>query len=693
MPDDPRLGQFRERFAGLLGTIEVRPDEGPEDVAGFADATRVVGSESFLDRLENDPSNRLDRSAYVRARLLDAFVGDWDRHPDQWRWAGFAEGDSIRWEPIPRDRDWALARLEGLLVWVAGFAFPNYVGFDDDYPSAFRLTWTARVLDRRLLSGVPAATWDTVAADIVRRIDDVTIEEAVRRLPREYHERIGEDLSDALRERRDDLPRLAHEMYLLFAGWVDVHATDADEIATVERLDGRRVRVEIARREGDTAAAPPHFARTFVSTETHEIRIDMRGGDDRVVVRGANGGITVRVIGGGSDDTMIDETGGADVRFYDDRGDNVFITAAGTHVDESEYDEPDTGDDTAAAPPRDWGSYWLPVPHLSYEPDIGTYIGMGANRYGYGFRYSPWKTRLTFSAGFGTGADWFRGHIDYDFPLHGSVRARLAVRYTGADRYNFYGFGNETDSDSATSFYHADRRDLLLTAVATVRPTPRSELSAGPAFKLSTPFREAGTLLDTLDPYGAGRFEEMGVQAGFVRDSRNHRTAATAGTLLRLDGRFFPAWLDVVEPFGMLRGETAVYLAPDTAGSITLALRAGGEKIWGDSPYHDATYLGGSNTIRGYANRRFAGDASAFGNAELRVPLAGFFLTLPVHFGVFGVADAGRVFVAGESSSKWHTAAGGGLWFAALHPANVMTIALVRGEEQTGLYVKAGFQF
>jgi outer membrane protein assembly factor BamA len=273
------------------------------------------------------------------------------------------------------------------------------------------------------------------------------------------------------------------------------------------------------------------------------------------------------------------------------------------------------------------------------------------------------------------------------------VRARVAALYTGADRHNFYGFGNETGSDSATSFYHADRRDLLLTAAAAFRPTSRTELSVGPAFRLSTPFREAGTLLDSLHPYGAGQFAELGAQAGFIRDTRNHPTAATAGTLLRLDGRFFPAWIDVAEPFAGLRGEAAFYLAPDTAGSITLALRAGGEKIWGDAPYQEAAYLGGSNTIRGYANRRFAGNASAFGNVELRLPVAGFFLTLPVHFGVFGVADAGRVFADGETSDRWHTGAGGGLWFAALHPANVMTIAVVRGEEQTGLYLRAGFQF
>ena len=693
MPDDPRLGEYRERFAGLLGTMEERPNEGPDGEPGFADATLVVGTESFLDRLEDDPSNRLDQEAYVRARLLDAFVGDWDRHPDQWRWAAFPENGGMRWIPIPRDRDWALARLEGVFIWMAGFAFPNYVGFDDDYPSAFRLSWTARVLDRRLLSGASAMTWDSVAADIVRRVDDTTIDEAVRRLPDEYHDRIGTDLAAALRSRRDDLPRLAREFDRLLAGWVDVHMTDVDEFATVDRLDDGRVHLTVARREGDTAAAAPHFSRTFDPTETREIRLDMRGGDDHVTVRGRNGGITIRVEGGGSDDTLVDETDGTDVYFHDDRGDNTIVAARRTRVDESKYDEPEPDQDTAAAMPRDWGSWWIPVPYFAAEPDIGLYVGMGANRYGYGYRYAPWKTRLSFSAGFGTGADRFRGHVDYDFPLRGSVRARVVARYTGADRDNFYGFGNDTESDSATSFYHADRRTFTFTTAATYRPSLPSELSAGPAFRVTTPFRQSGTLVASLDPYGAGEFAELGLEAGFVRDTRDHRTAATRGTLVRLSGRYFPAWLDVAERFGGVRAEAALFAAWDTAGAPVLAVRAGGEKLWGRIPYHEAAYLGGSNTIRGYANRRFAGEASAFANAELRVPVARFFLTLPAHFGVFTIADAGRVFVSGESSGTWHTAAGGGIWLAALHPANVLTLAVVRGEERTGVYVRAGFQF
>ena len=60
---------------------------------------------------------------------------------------------------------------------------------------------------------------------------------------------------------------------------------------------------------------------------------------------------------------------------------------------------------------------------------------------------------------------------------------------------------------------------------------------------------------------------------------------------------------------------------------------------------------------------------------------------------VFGLADVGRVYLEGESSDRWHGAAGGGIWFAFLSRANTISAALSHGEERTGFYLRAGFGF
>ena len=86
----------------------------------------------------------------------------------------------------------------------------------------------------------------------------------------------------------------------------------------------------------------------------------------------------------------------------------------------------------------------------------------------------------------------------------------------------------------------------------------------------------------------------------------------------------------------------------------------------GDVPFHEAAFLGGPGSLRGYPFQRFAGDAAAFGSAELRQPLGQVKLLVRGRLGVFALADAGRVWMDGDSPGDWHTDVGGGLWFETL---------------------------
>ena len=178
---------------------------------------------------------------------------------------------------------------------------------------------------------------------------------------------------------------------------------------------------------------------------------------------------------------------------------------------------------------------------------------------------------------------------------------------------------------------------------------------------------------------------------GETLDRRDRPPWATRGVLFTISGSAYPATLDVRRAFGAITAQAATYLTVPHAP--TLALRVAGSRVFGPYPFHEAAFVGGGTTVRGYAEHRFAGDAALVGNAELRVSLARLTALLPIEFGVFGLADAGRVFLAGETSDVWHGAAGGGLWFAFLSRTNTLTIATARSPENTGLYVRAGFAY
>ncbi|MGH7599863.1 MAG: BamA/TamA family outer membrane protein, partial [bacterium] len=127
--------------------------------------------------------------------------------------------------------------------------------------------------------------------------------------------------------------------------------------------------------------------------------------------------------------------------------------------------------------------------------------------------------------------------------------------------------------------------------------------------------------------------------------------------------------------------------------NVTLALRAAGERVWGNFPFYEAAYLGGSGSLRGFRLQRFAGDASAFGSAELRFFLARIFLLVPTDVGLFGLADAGRVWRDGKSEGSWHKDFGGGLWLAPLRRDLTFSIGVGVSNELTAVVAGLGFGF
>jgi outer membrane protein assembly factor BamA len=125
---------------------------------------------------------------------------------------------------------------------------------------------------------------------------------------------------------------------------------------------------------------------------------------------------------------------------------------------------------------------------------------------------------------------------------------------------------------------------------------------------------------------------------------------------------------DVPTPYESLDGFAAAYFTLPVPKLPVIALRGGGKKLWGPFPYFDAAFLGGSETFRTEERQRYAGDASLYGSAELRVPIAKFPFILPLDVGALGFADAGRVYLNGQSPGGWHSAAGGGLWVGYVNP-------------------------
>ena len=215
--------------------------------------------------------------------------------------------------------------------------------------------------------------------------------------------------------------------------------------------------VEVAiRARGDSQ---PYFQRRFDDRETKEIRLDMWGGDDRVTVTGsAAPHITVRVVGGDGDDVFVDSSRAGRVKFYDDRGANSLEGIRHGGINTKPHPEW-VGSDTNRYPPREWGTWWRPLPWLVINSDLGLFVGAGFLRTGYGFRRSPYASHIRARIGYATGANAIRADLDGEFHLENASRYwQLHVLASGIEILHYYGQGNTTDPAGGSSFHRVTRQ-------------------------------------------------------------------------------------------------------------------------------------------------------------------------------------------------------------------------------------------
>ena len=693
VPDDPRLGEFRVEFAGMLALFEERPDDAPDGAPGFAGSRDIVQTEDLFEILEDEPESHVAARELLRSRLVDLLVGDRDRSTNNHLWARFADpAGGVVWRVVPRDRDQAFVRFDGILKGLARHHDRRLVDFGDEYPSVFGLTRNAWDIDRTFLVGISRAEWDATVEEVRTTITDDVIDRAVRQLPPEHFAILGADLSAALKQRRDDLAEAAAELYRIVFSYADVHLTDEQEEATVERLQDGSVRVVAGPVD---LALGVTFDRTFSSGETAEVRLYMHGGSDVVTVRGSGRAIALRVMGGGGADRFVDSSSTAPRMnlFYDGGAATEVVSGPGTSF--QPRGAPRLYSWLNDLRDLDWGFEWSPQPTGGYDADRGLVLGGGLTVRQYGFLKSPYADLMRLQIGWSFGLA--EPLVDYRHNFRDIVLGQdleVHARVSGMEIIDFYGLGNETAEAGPVRFHRLPHKQIVLSTKVDFGDGERRRLGVGPVLRyMFTDSTDTSHFLGTVDPYGSGRFGQLGLLATAELDGRDRMGTPSRGYLVEGGAAYYPELLDVRRgAFGEAHAQAVAYLSPP-GGNPTLALRAQGRKLWGTFPFAESAFLGGTSSLRGIREQRYAGDASVLGSAEVRLFLKRIVFIIPSDFGVMALTDAGRVFLDGESSDTWRASYGGGVWFAPLSRGAVLQVAGVRSGNRTSVIAGLGFPF
>jgi hypothetical protein len=723
MPDDEKLGEFREEFANLLGMIEEHPDVPDDDSPAFEEAEKVSGTYKLWETLEKKREHKVNDREFFKARLVDIFVGDWDRHSDQWRWAMYEEDDKKVWYPIPRDRDQAFAKYTGLLPFVAEYLVPQLTTFSYKYPQVEDITWNGRYVDRRFLTELDKSTWDSVTAYVQSRLTDRVIESAVNQLPHEYFEKAGNELISKLKSRRDLLFEISDEYYELINSVVDIFGTDKDDYVEVNRINDNETEVSLYKKDKNTGEKTGEalYYKIFDNNITKEFRIYLMDGDDKVVINGiVNKGPLVRFIGGKGDDELIDNSivkgyflsitpfpsAKTKAIVYDTGKDTKIQYGAGTKWDRSKYPEPQNVTEMYEPVLRDRSHDWIAKPLFGFNTDDGFKFGGGPILYSYNFRAYPYEYKMDFGALYATRPKSFSVFYYGDFySIIKGAHLHLDFYFMQLRLTKYYGFGNNTVFSKElerNNFYQLNQE------LFTIHPTLNFNLikalnaGIGLSFNYSEISLENNILLNPFPEnsyasgstrYGLGSFRLFGIHSALNYDSRDNIMNPDEGLYFNLHGSFYPQALSNKEDFSKVGFDVRTYFTISAYNDFTFAFRCGGEKLFGTYPFFKAAFIGGQDNLRGYSHQRFSGDASLFGQAEVRTFLSETMLILNGRFGYLAFIEAGKVFVNGIKSEKWHPSYGGGLWISYLQRKLNFNFVVASSPDKLAFYFVTSFMF
>lgn len=689
IPDDPRLGVYRKRFAGLLVWVEHRPRDD--------DSSRITKTTKMLHEISTKVTERLDSRGYLTARLMDIYVGDWDRGPLQWFWERTGTKHAHLWRAIPHDRDKAFASHEGFLYWNVrqNALAPWFVTYRPRYPNLIGLEANAWGQDRRLLQDLEYPVWDSTGKWLKSVLTDSVIVNAVAQLPPRERARFGPRLVTALRARRDALPWVAHTFFHTMAAQADVHTVEVPSIIEVTRW---RDTMEIRARTRDDSGVP-YYDRRFDAASTHEVRLYHDGGPDSVTVAGGGDHILLRLIAGADGDAVVDtrQPGAGGTKVYDG-GHRVRVLTGDVSTDHTIYKQPTL---PAGAPEgnrapasfllRDAGSWCQPATVFDGSSVSGVRLETGEQCDVFGFRRIPFAIENTLTAGYTIGpggvAGTYTGTIR---AVDGSPIASLRVDGASAEYVWFYGIGNGTSHPLADNDYRARQARLSVAPTVSFVVAPHLTVSVAPEMRYRDAEQTLPNYFNLTRPYGSGPFGIVDGDVSAVYDTRGQNDSDSSGVRLELSGRGVPAWWTVASAYGTAHAEAATFAIIQHAPLEPLVdLRVGGDKVWGTAPFQDLASVGGASTVRALYPGRFSGDAAAYAQAQLFLTLGRMTLLAPASVGILGLNDVGRVFAPDDHSAVWHDGYGGGVWASFFERRYLVTVTVAHSVERT--IVEAGF--
>lgn len=664
VPKQKALGDFNKVHGNRLYMIVEKPDDDFNGSHMFGFNEDVESTGDLFEKLREDEKNYLAETEYIRARIFDMLVGDWDRHEDQWRWAQqqLEDDEAHKFLAIPRDRDQVFANFDGkFLTTLQKFMgstrqFGKY-GPNIDFIAEF--SESAINLDRALIQKSTRETWLEQARYLQQQITPEIVAKAFAEMPQEVHNDVWKEIQSDLLSRKQNLPDIVSRYYDHFVRFQTLKGTDKDDRFYIERHPNGSLRIRAYRiKDGEDGTLL--FDRTFKEEETKEIWLYGLDDKDEFYVNDGQRSKIKLVISGGLGDDTYDFKNGQSITVYDQRsGDNKIKNKGGARFRINNIYENHIYDSERRPTKSKVAGL-----EMTYNPDLGLVPHLKIGQKKMGFERYPFTSLYTLDARYHALTQAIdlqaQAHFAHLFP---EWNLRVDGRITSTNyTENFFGFGNNSTENTTNYDLNRIAMQRIQGGVATYY-----QGEYGTSFSLGAGYESIDTDVSDFVPFrNAGNREEFfTLKSRYEYRSVDDPAYTTRGMQVTAHSAYQDNLSNSSTIF-TLDPTLVFWNAIDKSRDLVLRTAFRGQLRVGENiPFYQAARLGSETGLRSYRMYRFTGQQAFSGSADLLYrfnPLKT--ILFPLRINTYAGYDTGRVWQDDENSSIWHYSYGGGLHLA-----------------------------
>lgn len=247
--------------------------------------SNLYTTEDFLDSLQVSKNYMADQNLYIRERIFDMWIGDWNKTNENWEWQSHTVNDSVIYTPIVIDRNHAFTKVDGVLF--KQMLKMLSLDFICNYDSLIlkdtkKINKLAFALDMAVAGRSDESVWIRQAQEIRKQMTDSLIDSAFTYLPEGVKHDEIELIKRKLKRRRLELEAVACQYYRLLQRTPVVAGTNQSDYFLIERQAPDRTILRIY----DPETGDCRLEQQFSGKETKELWLYGLAGNDTFEVKG-----------------------------------------------------------------------------------------------------------------------------------------------------------------------------------------------------------------------------------------------------------------------------------------------------------------------------------------------------------------------------------------------------------------------